>query len=72
MMEFSDRPLVFATVTDEDTVNIGGDFFKRERTCHLVEDDEGRPACSKCKASYLCMSSATWCPDCGARVERDA
>lgn len=71
-MKKPNYPTAKATVIDKDTVHIGGDFFKRVRTCHLVEDDEGRTACSECKASYLCMSSATWCPDCGARVERDA
>lgn len=40
-----------------------------ERTCRLVEDDENRTACSECGASYLCMSDASFCPDCGARVE---
>lgn len=40
-----------------------------ERTCRLVEDDEDRTACSECGASYLCMSDASFCPDCGAKVE---
>ena len=39
-----------------------------ERTCRLVEDDENRTACSECGASYLCMSDASYCPDCGAKV----
>lgn len=54
----------------EDIAECG--YYQAERTCHLIEDDEGRTACSECGASYLCMSDATWCPDCGARVERDA
>ena len=41
-----------------------------ERTCRLVEDDENRTACSECGASYLCMSDASFCPDCGAKVTR--
>ena len=36
-----------------------------ERTCRMVEDDENRTACG---ASYLCMSDASYCPDCGAKV----
>lgn len=39
-----------------------------ERTCRLVEDSENRTACSECGASYLCMSDASFCPDCGAKV----
>lgn len=39
-----------------------------ERTCRLVEDDENRTACSECGASYLCMSDASYCPRCGAKV----
>lgn len=41
---------------------------KPERTCRLVEDSENRTACSECGASYLCMSDASFCPDCGAKV----
>lgn len=41
-----------------------------ERTCRLVEDGENRTACSECGASYLCMSDASFCPDCGAKVTR--
>ena len=39
-----------------------------ERTCHLIEDEDGRTACSECGCTALYMSSATYCPDCGARV----
>ena len=39
-----------------------------ERTCRLVEDGENRTACSECGASYLCMSDASFCPDCVAKV----
>lgn len=70
-MKKPNYPTVQATVIDADTIRYGGSAFKRERTCQLIEDDEGRTACSECGASYLCMSSAAWCPDCGARVERD-
>lgn len=39
--------------------------------CHLVENDEGRTACSECGCDYLCMSSATYYPDCGAKVAKN-
>ena len=42
-----------------------------ERTCRLVEDSENRTACSECGASYLCMSDASFCPDCGAKVTEE-
>lgn len=40
-------------------------------TCRLVEDEEGCTACSECGCTALCMSSASFCPDCGAEVVRD-
>lgn len=40
-----------------------------ERTGHLVEREDGSYACSECGASYLCMTDATYCPDCGVRLE---
>ena len=42
--------------------------YRSERTCRLVEDDEGRTACGECGANYLCMSEASYCPSCGAKV----
>ena len=38
------------------------------RLGHLIEDEDGRTACSECGCTALYMSSATYCPDCGARV----
>lgn len=40
-----------------------------ERTGHLVEREDGSHACSECGASYLCMTDASYCPDCGVRLE---
>ena len=40
-------------------------------TCHLVEDEEGRTACSECGCAALYMRDATYCPDCGRKVVRD-
>lgn len=46
------------------------DLIDRE-TCHLVEDEEGRTACSECGCTALYMLDASYCPDCGAEVVRD-
>lgn len=45
-----------ATVIDEDTVHIGGSFFKRERTCknerfHYAPYEHDAFTCSKCGGS---------------------
>lgn len=40
-------------------------------TCHLVEDEDGRTACSECGCSALYMSDATYCPDCGGVITDD-
>ncbi len=37
-------------------------------TCHLVEDKDGRTACSECGCTALYLSDATYCPDCGAVI----
>lgn len=47
------------------------DLIDRE-TCHLVEDEEGRTACSECGCTALYMLDASYCPDCGAEVVNDA
>lgn len=39
--------------------------------CHLVEDDDGRTACSECGCTALCMLDASYCPECGRKVVRD-
>lgn len=39
-------------------------------TCHLVEDEDGRTACSECGCTALCLPDATYCPDCGSIIER--
>lgn len=46
------------------------DLIDRE-TCHLVEDEEGRTACSECGCAALYMLDASYCPDCGRKVVRD-
>lgn len=37
-------------------------------TCHIVENEYGHSACSRCGADYLCMCEASFCPSCGAEV----
>lgn len=44
------------------------DLIDRE-TCRLVEDEEGRTACSECGCAALYMLDASYCPDCGRKVE---
>lgn len=39
-------------------------------TCHLVEDEDGRTACSECGGTALCLLDAMYCPDCGSIIER--
>ena len=40
-------------------------------TCHLIEDKDGRTACSECGCAALYMSDATYCPDCGGMIVND-
>lgn len=40
-------------------------------TCHLIEDQDGRTACSECGCTALCLSDAAYCPDCGGVIIGD-
>lgn len=40
-------------------------------TCHLIEDQDGRTACSECGCTALCLSDATYCPYCGGVIVDD-
>lgn len=40
-------------------------------TCHLIEDQDGRTACSECGCTALYLSDATYCPDCGGVIVDD-
>lgn len=40
-------------------------------TCHLIEDQDGRTACSECGCTALYLSDATYCPDCGGVIVND-
>lgn len=54
----------------------GQDFYEHlaelidRPTCHLVEDEDGRTACSECGGTALCLLDAMYCPDCGSIIER--
>ena len=41
---------------------------EHEKTCRVVEDEEGRTACSECGCTALYMLDASYCPNCGAEV----
>ena len=55
---------------DKEFIHHLADLIDRE-TCHLVEDDDGRTACSECGCAALCMLDASYCPECGRKVVRD-
>lgn len=40
-------------------------------TCRLIEDKDGRTACSECGCTALYLSDATYCPDCGGVLVDD-
>lgn len=54
----------------------GQDFYEHladlidRPTCHLVEDEDGRTACSECGCTALYLLDAMYCPDCGSIIER--
>ena len=51
-------------------VNYLADLIDRP-TCHLIEDEDGRTACSECGCTALCLSGAAYCPDCGGVIVGD-
>lgn len=70
--------LLDETVMEPDTgYHEMNDVFKRiadlidRPTCHLIEDQDGRTACSECGCTALYMSDATYCPDCGGMIVDD-
>lgn len=40
-------------------------------TCHLIEDQDGRTACSECGCTAIYLRDATYCPDCGGVIVDD-
>lgn len=68
--DYGSLGLVKESETWKNIVNLLADLIEPEpeRTCHLVEDEDGHTACSECGCTALYMSDATYCPDCGAKV----
>lgn len=71
--------LLDETVMEPDTgYHEMNDVFERiadlidRPTCHLIEDEDGRTACSECGCTALYLLDATYCPDCGSIIERRA
>lgn len=67
----SEQHLPYRSTTDVVVLDGDGSRWVRERACRLVEDEEGRTACSECGCTALYMSDATYCPDCGCKVQGD-
>jgi hypothetical protein len=70
--------LLDETVMEPDTgYHEMNDVFERiadlidRPTCHLIEDKDGRTACSECGCAALYLSDATYCPDCGGVIVDD-
>lgn len=70
--------LLDETVMEPDTgYHEMNDVFERiadlidRPTCHLIEDQDGRTACSECGCTALYISDATYCPDCGGMIVDD-
>lgn len=60
----------FSRVVECETYAALADLIDRP-TCHLVEDEDGRTACSECGCTALYLSDATYCPDCGGVIVDD-
>ena len=67
----SEQHLPYRSTADVVVLDGDGSRWVRERACRLVEDEEGRMACSECGCTALYMSDATYCPDCGCKVQGD-
>lgn len=60
----------FSHEVENETYAALADLIDRP-TCHLVEDEDGRTACSECGCTALYLSDATYCPDCGGVIVND-
>ena len=69
MTSASEQHLPYRSTADVVVLDGDGSRWVREMTCHLVEDEEGRTACSECGCNVLYMLDATYCPDCGCKVQ---
>lgn len=60
----------FSHEVENETYAALADLIDRP-TCHLIEDEDGRTACSECGCAALYLSDATYCPDCGGVIVDD-
>lgn len=60
----------FSHEVENETYAALADLIDRP-ACHLVEDEDGRTACSECGCTALYLSDATYCPDCGGVITDD-
>lgn len=67
-----EQHLPYRSTADVVVLDGDGSRWMREWTGHLIEDEEGRMACSECGCAALYMSDATYCPDCGCKVQGDS
>ena len=65
----SEQHLPYRSTADVVVLDGDGSRWMRERTGHLIVDEDGRTACSECMCAALYMSDATYCPDCGCKLQ---
>lgn len=58
----SEQHLPYRSTADVVVLDGDGSRWVRERACRLVEDEEGRTACSECGCTALYMLDASYCP----------
>lgn len=71
MTSAREQHLPYCSTADVVVLDGDGSRWVREDTCYLVEDEEGRTACSECGCSALYMLDASYCPDCGRKLRRE-
>lgn len=71
MASAREQHLPYCSTADVVVLDGDGSRWVREDTCCLVEDEEGRTACSECGCSALYMLDASYCPDCGRKLRRE-
>ena len=65
----SEQHLPYRSTADVVVLDGDGSRWMRERTGHLIVDKDGRTACSECGCTALYMLDATFCPDCGCKLQ---
>lgn len=69
MTSANEQHLPYRSTADVVVLDGDGSRWTRERTGWLVEDEEGYAACSECGCTALYMLDATYCPDCGCKLQ---